>query len=65
LDVVKEHGRTFEAELLLRYSFKTNPLALLKQVGFGLTMLSRRKVSILPDRIDGRDEVRAILSEEA
>jgi heterodisulfide reductase subunit C len=65
LDVVKEHGRTFEPELLLRYSLKTNPLALLKQVGFGVTMLSKRKVSVLPDRIDGRDEVRAILSEEA
>jgi len=65
LEVIKEHGRTFEAELLLRYSFKTNPLALLKQVGFGITMLGKGKVSLLPDRIEGRDKVRAILESEA
>ena len=63
LEVVKEHGRTFEAELLLRYSLRTNPLALLKQVGFGVTMFSKGKVSPLPDRIEGREEVRAILTE--
>ncbi len=62
LEVVNEHGRTFEAELLLRYSLRTNPLALLRQVGFGLTMLRKGKVSPLPDRIDGRGEVRAILT---
>ncbi len=61
LDVIKEHGRTFEAELLLRYSLRTNPFALLKQIGFGLTMFRRGKVSPLPDRIKGRDQVRAIL----
>jgi hypothetical protein len=64
LEVIKAHGRTFEAELLLRYSLATNPLSLLRQVGFGLTMFSRGKVSPLPDRIEGRDEVRAILSDE-
>jgi heterodisulfide reductase subunit C len=63
LQVVKEHGRTFEAELLLRYSLRTNPLALLRQVGFGVTMFSKGKVSPLPDRIEGRDQVRAILEE--
>lgn len=63
LQVVKEHGRTFEAELLLRYSMQTNPLALLKMVGFGLTMLRKGKVSPLPDRVEGRDEIQAILSE--
>jgi heterodisulfide reductase subunit C len=64
LEVIKAHGRTFEPELLLRYSFATNPLSLLRQVGFGLTMFSRGKVSPLPDRIERRDEVRAILSDE-
>lgn len=63
LQTIKEHGRTFEAELLLRYSFQTNPFALLKQVGFGLTMLSRSKVSPLPDRIKHTGEVRAIMEE--
>ena len=63
LEVIKEHGRAFEVELLLRYSLATNPLALLKQVGFGVTMFRRGKVSPLPDRIEGRGEVRAILSE--
>lgn len=62
LQVVKEHGRTFEPELLLRYSLRTNPLALLGQIGFGVTMLRRGKVSPLPDRIQGREEVREILT---
>jgi heterodisulfide reductase subunit C2 len=65
LDVIKEHGRTFEAELLIRYSLKTNPLALLKQIGFGVTMLRKGKVPVLPDRIEGRDQVKAIMSEDA
>lgn len=65
LDVIREHGRTFEAELLLRYSFRTNPFALLKQIGFGVTMFSKGKVSPLPDRIEGREQVRAILDESA
>lgn len=64
LDVIREHGRTFEAELLLRYSLGTAPLALLKQVGFGLTMITKGKAALLPDRIKGRDEIKAILSEE-
>jgi len=63
LEVVKEHGRAFEVELLLRYSLKTNPLALLGQVGFGLTLLRRGKVSPLPDRIVDREQVRAILEQ--
>jgi heterodisulfide reductase subunit C len=63
LKVIEEHGRAFEAELLLRYSLRTNPFALLKQVGFGVTMFAKGKVSPLPDRIQRRQEVQAILED--
>lgn len=64
LQVVKEHGRSFEPEILIRYSMVTNPFALLKQVGFALTMLSRNKISPFPDRIEGREQVRKILNQD-
>jgi heterodisulfide reductase subunit C len=60
LSIVKRYGRTYEAELLMRYNFRLNPFRLLKQTRLGLAMFRHGKVGLLPERIKGRGEVQRI-----
>ena len=54
-------GRNYEMELGLRYFFKTNPLKLLSNIGFGLTMIRRGRMAILPKKIKKINEVKTII----
>jgi len=65
LAIVKRYGRTYEAELLLRYNFRLNPFRLLKQTRLGLAMFLHGKVGLLPELVHGRGEVRRIFDEAA
>ncbi len=58
LSGVKNFGRTYEAGLLLQHNFKT--MQPLKDAGLGLPMMKRGKVSILPESIKGKDQVKKI-----
>lgn len=58
LNGVKNFGRTYEAGLLLQHNLKT--MQPLKDAGLGLPMMKRGKVSILPDTIKGKDQVKKI-----
>lgn len=60
LSIVRRYGRIYEVELLMRYNFRLNPFRLLKQVRLGLAMLRHGKVGVLPERIEGRGDVRRI-----
>jgi len=58
LSNVKNFGRTYEAGLLLQYNLSTGQL--LKDMGLGLPMMQRGKVSMLPKKIKARDEMKKI-----
>jgi len=56
LDVVRRHGHIFETELMVRLGL-ADPLGILVQVPKGLRMLSKGKLSFVPHRIQGRQEL--------
>lgn len=55
---VKKFGRTYEAGLLLQYNLTTGQF--FKDLGLGLPMMLRGKVSPLPHKITGREEMKKI-----
>ncbi|NLB89423.1 MAG: 4Fe-4S dicluster domain-containing protein [Syntrophomonadaceae bacterium] len=58
LTTVKHFGRTYEAGILLYHNAAT--VQPFKDAELGLPMMKRGKVSILPHRIKGRDEIKKI-----
>ncbi len=60
MQIVREWGRMYEPELVIRYYLKTNPFDLLGMAPVGLKMLLKRKLRLLPERLHGRAEVRGI-----
>jgi heterodisulfide reductase subunit C len=56
------HGRNAEGELLARYYLSTNPLNALKQIAFGLKMLIRGRIPLLPHRIREIKNLRKMIS---
>jgi heterodisulfide reductase subunit C len=57
MQIIRRLGRMYEAELVLRYHLKTNPLNLLKMAPVGLTMFLKRKLRLLPEPAEGRAEI--------
>ena len=55
---VKNFGRAYEAGLLLQYNLTTGQL--MKDMELGLPMMQRGKVSVLPEKIKARDEMKKI-----
>lgn len=60
LNGVRLFGRTYEAGLLLQYNLQTGQL--FKDAQYGLPMMKRGKVGVLPERIKNRDEVKKIFA---
>lgn len=60
---VKHFGRTYEAGILLLHNLKT--LQPFKDAELGLPMFKRGKVSILPERIRNRDQMKKIFENVA
>ena len=60
MTVVNRYGRVFEPELIIRYGLGTNPLALVGQAPFGISMFLKNKLTLRPDRMEDLREVRAI-----
>jgi hypothetical protein len=60
--VVNDRGRNFEPGLLVRYWFKTNPLAMLSSGPLGLKLLMRGRLPVTGERIEGREQLRAIIA---
>jgi heterodisulfide reductase subunit C len=58
LSGVKNFGRTYEAGLLLQYNTFTGQF--FKDAELGLPMFLKGKVSILPEKIKGRDAIKKI-----
>ncbi|NLB53279.1 MAG: 4Fe-4S dicluster domain-containing protein [Syntrophomonadaceae bacterium] len=58
LNCVKLFGRTYEAGILLQHNLKTGQP--FKDAQYGLPMMKRGKVGVLPTRIKNRDEIKKI-----
>ena len=60
MDIVRRHGRMYEAELVVRYNLLTNPLNFLGLLPVAAKMIAKRKLRFLPDHPQGRAEIRGI-----
>ncbi len=60
MSIVRNHGRMWELELVVRYNLLTNPLNFLGLLPVGLKMIRKGKLRYLPDHPKGRPEVRHI-----
>lgn len=61
LEVLNRYGRSHEIELMLRYYMRTNRLGLLKVAPLGMKLFLQGRMRIIPERIEGRDELRKML----
>lgn len=62
VDMVEEYGRSYEFGLATRHYLKHFPLRLPGIAPMGLGMLSKKRMDIAPRRIEGIDQLKAILS---
>lgn len=60
--IVKEWGRMFEAELVLRHHLQVNPFNLLSQIPVGLKMMRKGKLAFTPKPSEGRKELQEIMA---
>jgi len=62
-ETVRQHGRSFEPELLARYYARTlDLLALLRQIPLGLKMLCKGKLPLLPKNVENTRTWREIFT---
>ncbi len=63
IDFVEGYGRSFELGLATRYHLRHNPLGMVKMAtSMGLGMFRRGRMELLPTRIKGIKELKAILN---
>lgn len=58
---VETYGRSFELGLATRYHLTHQPLKKVGLSSFGLGLLSKDRLALRPERIQGMDQLRAIL----
>jgi heterodisulfide reductase subunit C len=61
-DNIYKYGRNYELGLGIKYLLKASPTKLLSSAGFGLAMMSRGRLGVLPKSIKKVSEVRAIIN---
>lgn len=59
--MVEKYGRSFELGLATRHYLKHFPLRLASMAPLGLGLLSRKRLDMKPNRIDGIEQLRAIM----
>jgi heterodisulfide reductase subunit C len=62
IEYVESYGRSFEVGLATRYHLSHHPLDMMKMAQFGLGMLRRGRIDLVPNRIKGIDQLQAILA---
>ena len=66
LNSIRKYGRVHEMSLVTRFTLRTKGLAgLVKQGMLGMTMMLKGKLGLIPERLKGRDQVRAIFQRTA
>jgi len=58
---IKGNGRVHEFGMMLRYYLKTNPLVSLTMLPVGLKLFSHKRLSFLPKKIKGREDLSKII----
>jgi quinone-modifying oxidoreductase subunit QmoC len=61
VDMVETYGRSYEFGLATRHYLKHFPMRMPSMAPMGLGMLSKKRMGITPKRIDGMDQLTAIL----
>ena len=61
VDCVNLTGRLSEVGLTGGYFWRTNPFKALTMIPLGLKLLSHRRLPIIPSRVEGRQELRAMI----
>jgi heterodisulfide reductase subunit C len=61
IDNIYSYGRNYELGLGIKYLLKSSPMKLLGSAGFGMAMMSRGRLGVLPKSIKKVNEVRAII----
>ena len=61
VDMVEEYGRSFELGLASRHYLRHFPLRLPSMAPMGMGMLSKKRMSLRPKRIQHMDQLKAIL----
>jgi len=62
VDMVENYGRSYEFGLATRHYLKHYPLRLPGMAPMGLGMLTKKRMDIQPHKIDGIDQLQAILN---
>jgi heterodisulfide reductase subunit C len=62
VDYVENYGRSFEFGLATRHNLRHQPLKLASMAALGLGMLTKGRMDLTPHKIDGLDQLQAILS---
>jgi len=62
VDMVETYGRSYEFGLATRHYLKHFPLRMPSMAPMGLGMLSKKRMDITPTRIEGMDQLKAILT---
>ena len=62
IDYVESYGRSFELGLATRYHLRHHPLDVMKIAPIGLGMLRMGRLDLTPRRIDGLEQLQAILA---
>ena len=66
LGSVKKYGRVHEMSMVTRFTLRTTGVVgLMKQGAMGLSMMLKGKLGLLPEKIKGRNQVRAIFQRTA
>lgn len=61
VNYVEDYGRSFEFGLATRHYLRHQPMKLLGSAQMGLGMLTRGRLDLTPHKIDGLDQLKAIL----
>lgn len=61
VDFVENYGRSFEFGLATRFYLQHQPLRLPGMTGMGLGMLTKKRMSVTPKKINGIEQLKAIL----
>ncbi len=58
IDSIARYGRTHKLEIMMRYKFSSREL--FSDIDLGLKMLSKRKLDLLPSKVQDRDSIQKI-----
>ena len=61
-NVVSKYGRNAEAELIMKYYFRTNPLKMIGQLPLAMKLVSRGRLDFFPHKIKGITEFQKMIA---